>query len=117
MSRKMHNKYLLLSTVALTMTVTVPVVARAQATDAASQGTGGGESSNTFGDIIVTANKREQKLSDVGVTVTALSGDTLKAQGVSDIASLAPLTPGLTYAPTPSSTARPNRSMRNEKTR
>lgn len=104
MPRKMHNKCLSLSTVAIAIIGTVPAAAQAQATDAASQETSGSEPSNTVNDIIVTANKREQKLSDVGVTITALSGETLQAQGVTDIASLAPLTPGLTYAPTPSST-------------
>lgn len=55
-------------------------------------------------DIIVTATKREQALSDIGVTVSAVGGDALETQRVSNVADLAKITPGLTFAPTPSST-------------
>jgi outer membrane receptor protein involved in Fe transport len=51
-------------------------------------------------DIVVTANKREQKLNDVGLTITALSGEALANQGISNVAELTKAVPGLTYAPT-----------------
>ncbi|WP_176599308.1 TonB-dependent receptor domain-containing protein [Sphingobium aromaticivastans] len=41
-----------------------------------------GETAMTFGDIIVTAQKREQKLQDVGLSITALGGDMLQSMGV-----------------------------------
>lgn len=56
------------------------------------------------GEIVVTANKREQNLSKVGLTISAMSGDDLVRQRVSDVSDLAKVTPGLTYAPTANST-------------
>lgn len=48
-------------------------------------------------DIIVTANKREQKLSDVGSTVAVLGGEALAERQISDIAEIADAVPGLSY--------------------
>lgn len=56
------------------------------------------------GEIVVTANKREQNLNKVGSTVSALSGEALSNMRVSDIADLARVTPGLTFAPSPNAT-------------
>jgi outer membrane receptor protein involved in Fe transport len=53
-----------------------------------------------IGDIIVTANKRAQSINDVGLTITALGGDTLERQGVRNLDDLARSVPGLTYAGT-----------------
>lgn len=50
-------------------------------------------------DIVVTANKREQRLSDVGLAVTALSGSELKTQHVTTLSDLAGTIPGLTFTP------------------
>ena len=47
-------------------------------------------------EITVTAQKREQKISDVGLTVTALTGDQLSAAGIANITDLPKLTPGFT---------------------
>lgn len=49
------------------------------------------------GEIIVTAQKREQTLSDVPMSVTALSGDQLSMRGITSVESLAKITPGLSY--------------------
>ncbi len=56
------------------------------------------------GEIVVTANKREQNLSKVGLTISALSGEQLSRQRVSDVSELAKVTPGLAFAPTANST-------------
>ncbi len=56
------------------------------------------------GDIVVTANKREQNLSDVGITVSAIGAQALANQKISTVADLAQATPGLTFAPTPNAT-------------
>lgn len=56
------------------------------------------------GEIIVTANKREQNLSNVGLSISALSGDQLAKQRVGDVSDLAKVTPGLAFAPTAFST-------------
>lgn len=55
-------------------------------------------------EIVVTANKREQNLSNVGLSISALSGEQLAVERVANVADLARVTPGLTFAPTPAST-------------
>lgn len=49
-------------------------------------------------DIVVTANKREQNLNDVGLTVTAIGADELKEKRISDIADIAQSVPGFSFA-------------------
>jgi iron complex outermembrane receptor protein len=46
-------------------------------------------------EVIVTAQKREQSLQDVPVTVSAFSGDFIQDAGVKDIRDLSGMTPGL----------------------
>lgn len=48
-------------------------------------------------EIIVTAQKRQQNVQDVPIAVTAVSGETLAAAGVSDISTLQKLAPGLQF--------------------
>jgi len=47
-------------------------------------------------DIVVTAQKREQNVQDVPIAVTAISGDTLQANRVTDVTDLSSLAPGVT---------------------
>jgi iron complex outermembrane receptor protein len=47
--------------------------------------------------VIVTAQKRSQPLSDVPLSITAASGDQLREQGVFDPSQLDQLVPGFTY--------------------
>jgi iron complex outermembrane receptor protein len=47
------------------------------------------------GDIIVTAQRREESIQDVGIAITAFSGDQLRALNVTDSRELASLTPGV----------------------
>jgi iron complex outermembrane receptor protein len=49
-------------------------------------------------EIVVTAQKREQSLQDVGISVTAYSGNQLRKLGVTDTRDLAAVTPGLVIA-------------------
>src|ERR1700720_439192 len=51
-------------------------------------------------EIIVTAQKREQNIQDVPISVIALSAQQLKDAGVSDIKDMTALTPGLTVTST-----------------
>jgi len=69
----------------------------AQTTPAAS-------SNDTYADIIVTANKREQSLSDVGLSITAETGDTLIQRGITSPTDLGKIVPGLTVQPSPFNT-------------
>lgn len=54
--------------------------------------------SSVMEEILVTANKREQNLQDVGISVTAFSGDQLKALGLESTTNLEAQTPGLIIA-------------------
>jgi hypothetical protein len=51
----------------------------------------------TVGEIIVTANKREQSLNSVGLSIQAASGAELTQRGVSSPADLSKLVPGFTF--------------------
>ncbi|MFO7275448.1 MAG: TonB-dependent receptor [Pseudomonadota bacterium] len=64
----------------------------------------GEERKRTIDEIIVTAQKREQNLQDVPITVTALSGQLLQDTGVRDIKDLTLLTPGLIVTSTSNET-------------
>ena len=46
-------------------------------------------------EIIVTAQKREQSIQDVGITITAYSGYQIKALGFEDSSDIAAMTPGV----------------------
>jgi iron complex outermembrane receptor protein len=48
-------------------------------------------------EVVITAQKREQNLNDVGLSVTAFSGGQLRDLGLTDTTQLAAYTPGLVY--------------------
>ena len=50
----------------------------------------------TLEEVVVTAQKREQGVNDVGITVNAFSGETIRDMGVASAEDIAMLTPGLT---------------------
>ena len=52
---------------------------------------------SAMNDIIVTAQKRKELLSDVPLSITAVSGDQMSKQGIVSTADLVKITPGLTY--------------------
>lgn len=56
------------------------------------------QSDATFGDIVVTANKREQRLNDVGLAVAVIDGNALKSQQINSLADIANVTPSLSYS-------------------
>lgn len=53
---------------------------------------------NVVEEIVVTAQKREQNITDVGIAVTAFSGLQLKALGIEDSTELIAFTPGVSLA-------------------
>jgi len=55
-----------------------------------------GVSSNDAGEIIVTARRRDERLVDVPIAVTAISGDTLAKAGAIDITDVANMAPNTT---------------------
>jgi iron complex outermembrane receptor protein len=72
-----------------------------QATEPAESNSGGADASQSgsasLEEVVVTAQKRVERLQDVPLAVTALSGDALARAGVNDTASLVNLTPSLTF--------------------
>ena len=54
-----------------------------------------GSASDGDGEIVVTAQRREQSLQDVGIAVAAFSGETLKGLGLSSSTDVAQITPGV----------------------
>lgn len=51
----------------------------------------------TLEEIVVTAQKREQNLQDVGIAVTAFSGDQIQKLGFTNTTDVVSMTPGLNY--------------------
>lgn len=49
------------------------------------------------GDIIVTANKREESSNNVGISISAISSDALAQQGITNIEQLVKAVPGFNY--------------------
>ncbi len=68
------------------MLIAAPAFAQAAPSD---------EETNRDGDIIVTAQKIEQKSTDVPITISAVTGDRIKELGVSDLDELSAYVPGL----------------------
>ncbi|MCL9983750.1 MAG: TonB-dependent receptor, partial [Erythrobacter sp.] len=68
--------------------------APAHAQDAAAEAASASEADD--GQIIVTARRREERLIDVPLSVTALSGESLAQQGIQDLTQIAQQVPNLT---------------------
>lgn len=80
--------------IALSCGLASPVYA--QANDTAAQAAQDGESA--FGDIVVTARRREESAQTVPVAVTALSSAALETRSVRSLSDLTSATPGLRFA-------------------
>lgn len=74
--------------------MTMPAIAQEAADQPATQ----------VGDIIVTANKREESLNRVGLTITAISGDELAQRRITSLQDVAAAVPGLAFAPSANNT-------------
>ena len=57
------------------------------------------ENAGGLEEIVVTAQKREQSINTVGMSINALRGDELATRGALDTADLVKVVPGLTYQP------------------
>jgi iron complex outermembrane receptor protein len=70
------------------------------------------QASNQVQEIVVTAQKREQSLQDVPISITALTGDALVANRVQDVRDISAVAPNLTVRPSGGGSQIPNFSMR-----
>ena len=91
MTKTFCRRALLLAGCAGLATFAAPVAAQDMADDAAAEVTEAED-----GVIIVTARRREERLIDVPLSVTALSGDSLIQQGVQDLTQIAQQVPNIT---------------------
>ncbi|WP_333605382.1 TonB-dependent receptor [Novosphingobium sp.] len=97
MLKGLHTRRLILCGVSVLATVGFAQAPRARSVEAAQSGDNAG-----IGDIVVTAQKRSERISDVPLSITAVSGDQMAKQGISTTADLVKVTPGLTYTESPS---------------
>lgn len=74
-----------------------PGVADSQTAESAATASKEASPDPDIGDIVVTANKREQNINKVGLTISALSSDALAKQRVSTLSDIAQAVPGLTF--------------------
>lgn len=91
---------------ALALAMLMAVGARAAEADAASGGANAGGNSNasaeeavSIGDIVVTAQKRSERLADVPMSITAMTGDQMLKSGITDPTQLSQIVPGFSYQP------------------
>lgn len=93
--------------VVLALIVTASTPALAQGTSVAPQAA----EPDNGGDIVVTAQRREQSLLQVPLAISALGGETLQNKGISNSASLATAVPNLQVS-SPYGNTQPNFSLR-----
>jgi outer membrane receptor protein involved in Fe transport len=58
------------------------------------------QASDAIGEIVVTAQKREQRAEDVGITMDVASAQQLQNEGITDVTELGKVVPGFTATPT-----------------
>ncbi len=97
MKTMLCTRALLLAGAAGLATYAAPAMAQDSADDVvAAAEAAAAEAAEEEGTIYVTARRREERLIDVPLSVTAISGDTLAKQGVQDIIAVAQQVPNLT---------------------
>ena len=89
----------LLRSAAYAVVLCIPMLAEAQEQSSGSAASVSPEAASssapvTVGEIIVTAQKRQERLSDVPLTITAVSGDQLQRQGITSTDQLERVVPG-----------------------
>jgi outer membrane receptor protein involved in Fe transport len=72
----------------------------ALADEPADSGTPASSGAGLLEEIVVTAQKRSERLIDVPMSVTAITGDSLQQQGAVDYGDYLPTVPGVSYAKT-----------------
>ncbi len=65
------------------------------AASASAQIASSSDTSGTLGEIVVTAQKRASTVQDTPISITAVSGADIQDRGITDVATLAAATPGV----------------------
>jgi len=95
----MNNKQRLAMACSM-ISIGLPHIALAQtAPTTEQQSVDQGSDAAGVGDIVVTAQKRSQKLNDIGMTVVAVSGEDLVSKGITDTSDLGKIVTGFRAAP------------------
>jgi len=81
--------------------VAVASVTTAQGQNAAPSGVAAADATQGLQEIIVTAEKRSEPVNKVGMSITAVTGDTLQQRNITDPAELVTVVPGLSYEEAP----------------
>ena len=79
----------------ITLATTVAAIALTSGVASAQTVTPSNDGASQVDDIVVTARKREERLQDVPIAVTAVTGETLEREQINVIKDVAGLTPGL----------------------
>jgi iron complex outermembrane receptor protein len=69
------------------------------AADSPNSSNSASESASQLEEITVTAEKRSERELDVPVSISAVTGEALRRQGITDVADLEKIVPGFTYQP------------------
>ena len=75
------------------------VIAATCAQGASAQSARSGETATSLEEVVVTAQRREQRAQDVGIAISVLNGDALANQGVVNVNQLQNNTPNLEVEP------------------
>lgn len=89
---KLSIKSVLLSATSVMLVTAAPVFAQEAAKQAPAE-----EEVSSDGDIVVTAQKRAERLQDVPLAVSAVSSETLATRNITDTTNLTRVSPTLTY--------------------
>lgn len=106
--KSMHRVRLGLLVSAVLLTSPVFAQSAQEETDASAAAT-------ESGDIIVTARRKEERLLDIPVAVTVLSGDQLASSGIADVEALRFVAPALQVSPSPFGKAVPGYTIRSQR--
>lgn len=95
---KLTNRFLGYSLAGIIAVGLVPSVAYAQQATPTAPQEGADAASDAGGEIVVTAQKKSERIDKVPLSIQAFSSETLRRAGVSDTAGITQLTPGLSFA-------------------
>ena len=84
----------LLASSAVLIAIATPTLASAQT---ATPSAAAADDDSGIGEIIVTAQRREENLQDVPISVSAFGAEAIKEKGLTDISRLEGLVPGFTF--------------------